>query len=393
MPGVIGPIAKGGLRAKDKVLAEYLKPLGYSTAIVGKWHLGQRPEYLPGSRGFDYYLGIPYSADMGTFARVTGCANSSSVFVQLEKVDERLRTEIVDPGTPPLPLVQQINNVTNILEQPLDFTTLTPKYSAFAVDFIENHKTNPFLLYFPFSHVHMAMEGITPNKQWADCKFLNSTPRGRFGDALAEVDWTIKQVVDTLSRTGVLNNTLIIFTSDNGPWLQGKLGAGSVGIFSGQYSGYWNTGKGSNWEGGIRAPAFAYWPGHITAGSLSSETVSSLDIVPTLVKLAGGSFPSNYTIDGKDITPVFLGGKSEWASDYLFHYWNKDIYAVRYGRFKAHFITAPGLGGCSQVNCHTIHHSPPLLFDIDADPSEKYLYNESDASAIIANITAAKENW
>jgi arylsulfatase A len=240
-----------GLPLAEVTVAEQLKKANYTTGIVGKWHLGQRLVYLPGNQGFDYYLGIPYSDDMGNGRRST-CPNIK------EEVDQ----DFTAPPPPPnedfaawyLPLVYQEHNKTRIVEQPLDLTTLAQKYTHFATKFIQDHKDEPFLLYFPFSHVH-ATSGYrsdwsaTPNMQYASCDFQNTTKRGPFGDALAEVDWMIGNVHETLERFGLEENTLILFTSDNGPWTQRLYDGGSYGIFSGEYAGYSYTGKHTTWEG------------------------------------------------------------------------------------------------------------------------------------------------
>ena len=260
-----------GLPLEEITVAEQLKKINYTTAIVGKWHLGQRLQYLPGNQGFDYYLGIPYSDDMGN-AKTSTCSAGEKGVDYSSNEEQNTPPTSNTKGTPRppidgdyaswyLPLVYQEHNRTKIVEQPLDFSTLADKYNHFATKFIEDNKDDPFLLYFPFSHVH-ATSGKNeqwdsmPNMQYASCQFRNTSKRGPFGDALSEVDWMIGNVHKTLQRLGLEENTLILFTSDNGPWnSQGKDG-GSYGIFNGQYAGYPWTGKASTWEGGIREPAF-----------------------------------------------------------------------------------------------------------------------------------------
>ena len=253
---VFGPTVKGGLPVEEVTIGEQLRQVNYTTAIVGKWHLGQRLQYLPGNQGFDYYLGIPYSDDMGS-GRTTACP-----------ADEPTKADTSDKGGDPieeghdyagdfLPLVYQEHNRTKIVEQPLDFTTLTEKYNSFATKFIETHREEPFFLYFPFSHVHTTSgknekQEATPNMQYASCDFRNASKRGAFGDALAEIDWMVGNVQETLNRLGLEENTLILFTSDNGPWNARRQDGGSFGIFNGQFAGYPWVGKGSTWEGKIR---------------------------------------------------------------------------------------------------------------------------------------------
>lgn len=218
MQPVLGPTERYGLNLEEVTVAEQLKKANYTTAIIGKYHLGQRLQYLPGNQGFDYYLGIPYSDDMGDGKYSTCSTEGKPVSSTMHT-----RDSVKDPAGLYLPLVYQKFNRTRILEQPLDLTTLAQKYSDFAIEFIRTHEQSPFLLYFSFSHVH-ATTGRTshnetlPHEQYASCQFQNKTKRGPFGDALAEVDWMVGNVHETLERLGLEENTLILFTSDNGPW-------------------------------------------------------------------------------------------------------------------------------------------------------------------------------
>jgi len=278
-----------------------------------------------------------------------------------------------DPAGHFLPLVLQKSNQTHILEQPLDFTTLADKYNEFAMGFLEEHKNSPFFLYMPFSHVHTTSKS-QPEMQYAGCAHKGSTRRGPFGDALAEADWIVGNIVQKLEELALDKDTLILFTSDNGPWLLRSLSGGSEGLFTGRYSGYWDTGKGSNWEGGIREPAFAYWAGTIQPFSRSTEVISSMDVFPTLSKLAGVDLPKDRAFDGRDASEILLkeGGKSQ--HDYLFFYGTCNggpyhtVTAVRHGKYKAHWCTAPGLAQW-HMNL-TKHYDPPLMFNIEKDPSE-----------------------
>lgn len=297
--GVFGPTVNVGLPLNETTVADQMKKAGYATAAMGKWHLcagwwsafselrcrGQRSVFLPAARGFDRYLGIPYSDDMGE-ARATQCHNQSeteysrattNMWANYQKAGYTLETDSGrgDPGEAALnaahfhrvrtggnflPLVYQVNGTTKVLEQPLDFTHLAEKYAQFVTEFVEDNQHSPFFLYMPFSHVHTTA-GNQPQKQFAGCAFKNSSRRGMFGDALAEADWIASQLVDKLDELKLSSNTLILFSSDNGPWMiQGKSG-GSTGLHYGRSSGYWNVGKGSTWEGGVREPAFAHWPG------------------------------------------------------------------------------------------------------------------------------------
>ncbi|OEU21348.1 alkaline phosphatase-like protein [Fragilariopsis cylindrus CCMP1102] len=411
LPGVIGPSCSYGLNLNEVTIAEQLKKANYSTAIVGKWHLGQRKVYLPGSRGFDYYLGIPFSDDMGIGRESTCPAEQFTKEETVSPIDEKFNLDTwsarhmyeemglmkarlftssndsieklqqdkdkPDKGTKWLPLVYQEFNQTRIVEQPVDFTTLAEKYSNFATSFIENNKDspNPFFLYVPFSHVHTTEAGTTTENQYVGCKYRNSTKRGIFGDALAETDWITGNIVQKVRDLGLEEDTLILFTSDNGPWAMRGSSAGSEGLFTGRFAeGYKNTAKGSNWEGGIREPAFAYWKVSITPFTRTSEIISSLDVFPTLSALAGLPLPQDRPFDGKDMSEILLNEDGKSDHDFLFFYGTcsgeeyYSISSVRHGKYKAHWCTAPGLGHFNESL--TKRYDPPLLFDIEKDPSE-----------------------
>jgi len=411
LPGVIGPACSYGLNLNEITIAEHLKKANYSTAIVGKWHLGQRKVYLPGNRGFDHYLGIPFSDDMGIGLESTCPVEKSTkkdevispidkdfgefdgwsarnMYKEMGLMDanfftnkdssEKLREEdIPDKGTRWLPLIYQKFNQTQIVEQPVDFTSLAEKYSNFATSFIENNKDSPepFFLYFPFSHVHTTSVGTTTENQYVGCNFRNTTNRGIFGDALAETDWIVGKIVQKVRDLGLEEDTLILFTSDNGPWAMRGLSAGSEGLFTGRFAeGYKNTAKGSNWEGGIREPAFAYWKGKIVPFTRTSEIISSLDVFPTLSALAGLPLPQDRPFDGKDMSKILLNEDGKSDHDFLFFYGTcsgeqyYSISSVRHGKYKAHWCTAPGLGHFDESLIK--RYDPPLLFDVEKDPSE-----------------------
>jgi len=323
IPGVFGPTVSTGLPLNETTVADELGKAGYATGAAGKWHLGQRRFYLPAARGFDEYLGIPYSDDMGE-ARATPCDRSGmrappgaeqteevlAPYIEAGLAPEPSADERGDPARNFLPLIAQkkgddgsVN--TTVVEQPLDLSKLSSHYATFATDFIARHAADPFFLYLPLSHVHTTAAN-QPEKQFCGCDFKNATARGAFGDALAEVDWIVGEVVGALKAQGLEQNTLVLFTGDNGPWLaQGKSG-GSTGLLSGRFAGYWNVGKGSTWEGGIREAGFASWPGTIAPFSRSSQVVSSMDVFPTALELAGRPLPSDRAYDGKSMVPLLL---------------------------------------------------------------------------------------
>ena len=430
IPGVFGPTTPSGLPLNETTLATQLKGAGYTSGIVGKWHLGQRKAYLPAARGFDSYLGIPYSDDMGR-ARASPCARPTSgmsrrpgakVEAEAEEEDEEeaedvgaeadgaavmpslapyvdsgfapmpSATELSDPAGGVLPLVEQKRDKatgemqTRVLEQPTDLTKLAPKYASYAADFVHENKDRPFFLYMPFSHVHTTAAG-QPARQYCDCAHKNATRRGPFGDALLEVDEIVGEVRRAVEAAGIAQNTLLLFTGDNGPWLIQGASGGSTGLLSGRFAGYWNVGKGSTWEGGIREAGFAYWPGVIKPFTRSAEVISSLDVFPTVLKLAGVAPPSDRPIDGADFSQILLHDAAASEHEILWFYGiphgamgnaSAAPVAARYGPFKAHWQTGPGIGGCSPspaapAGCPTkLYPNGPLLFNVEVDPSEAY---------------------
>eukprot|EP00035_Acanthoeca_spectabilis_P008549 m.155481 g.155481 ORF g.155481 m.155481 type:complete len:449 (-) comp14407_c0_seq2:334-1680(-) len=408
--------------------------------------------FLPGARGFDSYLGIPYSDDNGA-ARRSPCPGDATNPCSNETTHMRptpFKYTIEDNvhGTlenlaglnandiSMLPLVMQTGGTTStngyaknttVLEQPLDFTTLPLKYNEYVMDFIEVNADEPFFLYMPFSHVHTTYHN-QPQSQYASCLFQNSTTRGAFGDALADVDWIVGNVVAKLTSENILENTLILFIGDNGPWLTQGLSSGSAGIFVGRYSGYWNTGKGSTWEGGIREAAFAYWKGQISPGSRSSEVVSSLDLFPTVSALANVPLPTDRVYDGRSIVDVllndtavsphevlFLYGGAVGGHDMLVAYRHNDpsdpgrftIYygpsAARMGCWKAMWGTGSGMGACTlgggdHGSCPHVMYplEVPLLFNVCIDPSEGIpLFGVGNGSleAVVNNSLCGPRPW
>lgn len=284
----------------------------------------------------------------------------------------------------PLPLIRQseLDNRSLILNQPTNLVPLSKELTQFTTDFITRHQDDPFFALVAHPHIHTA----TPNidqlgfRQYAGCDFAHKSDRGPIGDAIEELDWVVGEIVGKVEELGLSNRTLFLFTSDNGPWLAQNQGGGSLGQYVGWAAPYMNTGKGSTWEGGIREPAFAYWPGTIPGRTSTSETISSLDILPTLLTLANITLPSN--LDGRDASRVFLGtGQSQWR-DKLLPFWNgpsiadvgTDLYAGRYNQFKFHWKTSPGLiPGTHYMN--VTEHDPPLVFDVQSDPAERYPLN------------------
>ena len=327
---VLFPGSKGGLPAEEVTIAELLKGQGYATACIGKWHLGHLPPFLPGKQGFDYYFGIPYSNDMD---RLPTSPMGKAAFLSP-------KSEYWN-----VPLIRN----TEEIERPANQSTITRRYAEEAVEFIREHKQQPFFLYLPHTMPHVPL--------FASDAFDKKSSRGLFGDVVQEVDQAVGSVLDCLREEKLAEKTLVIFTSDNGPWLtQGEQG-GSAGLL--------RDGKGSTWEGGTREPAIAWRPGTVPAGVVSPELASTLDLVPTICSLTGAAPPQDRPLDGYDIPAALTGGKSPRRE--MFCYRAYDLMAVRLGPWKAHFLIQTGYG---QPKADP--HDPPLLFNLDIDPSENY---------------------
>lgn len=289
--GALGPASKNGIHDDETTIAEVLKPRGYATAIFGKWHLGHHPQFLPTRHGFDEYFGLPYSNDMWP-------KHPTAKF-------------------PDLPLIE----AERILEYNPDQTQLTTWYTERAVQFIERHRDQPFFVYLPHAMCHVPL--------FVSNKFAGRSPRGLFGDVIAEIDWSVGQILEAVKRCGVDDNTLVIFTSDNGPWLSYGNHAGSAYPF--------REGKGTAWDGGVREPFIARWPGKIPAGTSSAAMAATIDILPTFAKLAGAELPTR-TIDGVDIWPALSGSVTAPSPrESYYFYWGQELHAVRQGPWKLHF--------------------------------------------------------
>ncbi len=304
LPNVLNAEAKTGINSSEITIAKLLKSRGYATACIGKWHLGHHPKFLPARHGFDYYYGLPYSNDMGR--------------------------------KKPVPLIRG----EKIIEQPANQDTLTQRYTQEALKFIEANKDRPFFLYLPHTMVHVPLA--------ASDAFRGKSKRGLYGDAAEEIDWSTGQILDTLKRLGLDENTLVMFTSDNGPWLIKNQDGGCALPL--------RDGKGTTYEGGIRVPCIMRWPGKILAGSTCDEMASEMDILPTIARLAGTTEPKDRIIDGKDIWPLMSGVKGAVSPHQaLFFYRSNKLQAMRCGKWK---LILPQNG------------KPAALYDLHADISE-----------------------
>jgi arylsulfatase A len=324
VPGVFFPCGKQGLNPQEHTVAELLKGCGYATQCIGKWHLGDQPPFLPTRRGFDHYLGLPYSNDM-------------------------IKTS-VETGKGAVPLMRD-DKVAELLDGDGQ-DRMTERYTDEAVKFIQESKGKPFFLYFPHSAVHVPLH--------PGAKFQGKSQNGRYGDWVEEVDWSVGRVLDTIREAGLEKNTLVLFTSDNGPWLVRGKDGGEAGPLRG--------GKGSTWEGGMREPTIAWWPGHVPAGASCDTVAGTIDLLPTFVSLAGGTVPTDRKIDGADISRLLLGQTKEPAREAHFYYNGYKLQAVRSGPWKLALVTQPsGMGG------KDVDESAKgqRLYNLDADIGEK----------------------
>jgi arylsulfatase A-like enzyme len=325
LPNVIFPACPIGLNTNEATLPKLLKQQGYATMAIGKWHLGDQREFLPTRHGFGHYLGLPYSNDMGP-------AEERAVLRALEKAARNEPTRLGKPGAlgitsgarPPLPLVRDEEVIENISAPQQDF--LTARYAAEAVQFIQEHRAQPFFLYLAHTAVHVPLH---PGPD-----FRGKSKNGLYGDWVEEVDWSVGRVLDTLRELELDRKTLVVFTSDNGPWLVMGTNGGIAGPLRG--------GKGSTWEGGVREPTVARWPGQIAAGTTGDAIMANFDFLPTFVGLAGGTLPATRKLDGADLWPL-LSGQSQAQAHKAFWYFNGNrLEAVRSGPWK---LSLPGQGG------------------------------------------------
>ena len=294
--GAFGPNANFGLHPEEQTLAELLKPLGYATAIYGKWHLGDLSPFLPTEQGFDEYYGIPYSNDMWPYH------------------PER------PENYPPLKLMEG-KRVIDTLENQDHITT---EYTQRALSFIERNHDKPFFLYVPHSMPHVPL--------FVSEKFKGKSPRGLYGDVISEIDWSVGQILEALKTYEIDEKTLVIFTSDNGPWL-------SYGDHSGSALPL-REGKGTTWEGGVRVPAIVRWPKTLPAGKVTDMPAMTIDILPTIARITGASLPEK-PIDGKDMWELWMNPESATPHHeaYFFYYHKNELHSVLSGdgKWKMHF--------------------------------------------------------
>jgi arylsulfatase A len=315
---VLFPMSRKGLHPDEVTIAEVLKERGYATTCIGKWHLGDQPEFLPTRQGFDEYFGIPYSDNMVGNKR---------------------------PGWPPLPLMRN----EQVVEAPADRNTLTMRYTHEAIDFIQRNEKRPFFLYLPH-----AMPG-SDRAPFPGQAFQGKSANGPYGDSVEEIDWSTGEILGALKRLNLDKRTLVIWTSDNGAYLD--RGGGNAPLRGGLHD---------TTEGGLRMPCVARWPGKIPNGASSDEVTTMMDLLPTFAHLAGGDPPTDRVIDGKDIWPILSGQKgAKSPHDAFYYYYMTQLHAVRAGKWKLHLpldkkLVRPGRRRSAEV----------ALYDLENDVGE-----------------------
>jgi len=311
VPNVFFPRDEKGMNLDEQTLAELLMGRGYRTACVGKWHLGHHKPWLPTSRGFDRYFGIPYSNDM----------------------------------TP-----SWLMRDTEVIEETAEQTTLTRRYTEEAIKFIGEAGRDPFFLYMPHTFPHIPL--------YASPEFRGKSRHGIYGDVVEELDWSVGQVLGALKKTGAERNTLVLFSSDNGPWYQG-----SSGGLRGR--------KGMTWEGGVRVPFIVRWPERVPQGRVCHSLVSTMDVVPTVTRLAGAAAPAK-AVDGVDISPLLTGERAALEREPLVYFHGRDVHAARWGNWKLHIArsNAEMYSAAPEGGRRSLRLSSPELYNLELDPDE-----------------------
>jgi arylsulfatase A-like enzyme len=344
--GALFPNAKVGLNPDETTIAELLKEKGYATGIFGKWHLGDRPEFLPIKQGFDEYVGLPYSNDMWP----VGYDGKPTADTSRRK------------RNPFLPLLHNSDTLQEIKTLD-DQAKLTGIYTERAVGFIKKHKKEPFFVYLPHSMPHVPIAAST--------QFKGKSKQGTYGDVLMEIDWSVGEIMKALKENGLDKNTVVIFTSDNGPWLNFGNHAGS--------SGGLREGKGTSFEGGQRVPCIVRWKGITPEGTVCNKLTSTIDLLPTIANICGTKLPLK-KIDGVDILPLLKGNMEVTPRKYFYYYYRRNnLEAVRRddwklvlpheGRsYEGQVPNNDGFPGKAPEN----HPFPLALYDLRRDPAERY---------------------
>ncbi len=347
--GALSPQSKIGLNDQEETIAELLKQQGYATGIFGKWHLGHHRQFLPLQHGFDEFLGLPYSNDYWPMDY-----DGSPVTKETVHKPHRINW--------PYPPVFEGNEMVRELKNLDDQSELTTLYTEKAVDFIERHKSEPFFLYVPHSMPHVPL-GVSD-------KFKGKSEQGKYGDVIMEIDWSVGEIMKTLKKNGLEENTLVVFASDNGPWLNYGNHAGSTGGL--------REGKGTSFEGGQRVPGVMRWPAVIPEGQVCNKIASTMDLLPTIVAITGAPQPQNQ-IDGVNILSLLKGDSlANPRREFYYYYQRNSLEAVRKDNWKLVFPhrhrtyrgLQPGNDGWEgELRQDTAAYA---LYDLRRDPSETY---------------------
>lgn len=331
---VLFPDSGGGLPPAEVTLPELLKQKNYATGMFGKWHLGHLPPYLPTAQGFDTYFGIPYSNDMD---KVAGPNYRAEAVKDTNYYPDSAHFNV--------PLMRD----EKIIERPADQNTITRRYTEEAIKFIRVKQDQPFFVYLPHSMPHIPL--------FVGEKFRGKSPRGLYGDVVEEIDWSVGQVLDTLRELKLEQNTLVVFSSDNGPWLTFETHGGSAGPL--------RAGKGTTFEGGQRVPTIFWWPGKV-APRVVTELGSTLDLMATFAALTGAKVPSDRKLDSYDLSPVLLGNGASPRQE-MFYWTNAELHAVRSGPWKLHLKQREPVNYSKQVTL-----AKPELYQVEHDISEAF---------------------
>ena len=365
--GALGPKANIGINADETTLAEICRSQGYRTAIYGKWHLGHHPKFLPTNHGFDEYYGIPYSNDMWPLHPAT---------VAKRKIDPNAPSNWAE-----LPMIRDTKIVIESV-QPEDQQQMTKQFTERAVEFIKRDPDKPFFLYLPHPMVHVPL--------FVSDDFRGKSGRGLFADVVMEVDWSVGQILDAIEDIGAEGNTLVVFTSDNGPWM-------SYGTHAGKATPL-REGKGTMFEGGYREPTLMWWQGKIPAGTTCDTFASTIDLLPTVAAITGAKLP-DHKIDGHDIRPLMFGqADAKTPHESFACYYKGELEAVRNERFKLVFPHKyrtldghPGGTGGLPI-AYKQAQAKRALYDLDNDIGETKNVAE-DFPEVVAELEAAAAKY
>ena len=333
-----------GLSTEEKTIAKTLKESGYSTKIIGKWHCGDQEDFLPTNHGFDSYFGIPYSNDMGRQVKIKDYIPNDSSLHKITKWDR-----------PPLPLIRD----KEVIQEQPDQRSIAERYTEDAVSFMRENSESPFFLYLAHMQVHLPL--------YAAEKFVKESKNGDYGACVASIDWSTKVIFDELKELGIDENTIVIFTSDNGSRLQNQ--GGSNGDLRG--------GKGQTWDGGQRVPCIIRWPGKINEGEETDALATTMDFLPSITNLIGGELPSK-KIDGIDMSELFFSNNNSSKRESFLYYNEDELEAIRYKNWKLHFKKEGKL-----IN---------ELYDLGNDIGEEVnLYNEN--KEIVIELSSLADDY